>query len=76
MMGGSDVHVLDYYLWGHLAYVVYAVTVTDDQLRYLITFHRVSKFHNNVHIFKTRLRNFLITDAFYCIDEYISTKHV
>ena len=36
----------------------------------------ISKFHNNVHIFKTRLRNFLITSAFYSIDEYISTKHV
>jgi hypothetical protein len=36
----------------------------------------ISKFHNNVHIFKTRLRNFLITNAFYSTDEYISTKHV
>jgi peroxiredoxin len=36
----------------------------------------ISKFHSSVHIFKTRTRNFLATNAFYSIEEFISTIHV
>jgi hypothetical protein len=31
---------------------------------------------DNVNIFKQRFKNFLISNAFYSIDEYISSKHV
>jgi hypothetical protein len=31
---------------------------------------------DNVKVFKRTLKSFLITNAFYSIDEYISTKHV
>jgi hypothetical protein len=45
-------------------------------LRYLNKLPQsISKFHNNVHIFKTRLRNVLVTNGFYSIDECICTKH-
>ena len=36
----------------------------------------ISKFHGSVHIFKTKLRNFLVSNAFYSIEEFISTNHV
>jgi hypothetical protein len=32
----------------------------------------ISKLHNNVHIFKTMLRNYLVKNAFYSIDEFLS----
>jgi hypothetical protein len=35
----------------------------------------ISKFHSNVHIFKTKL-NLLVTNAFYPIEKFISTNHV
>jgi hypothetical protein len=36
----------------------------------------ISRFHNNVHIFKTKLRNFLVTNAFCSIEEFITTNYV
>jgi hypothetical protein len=32
----------------------------------------ISKPHNNIHIFKTMLRNYLVKNAFYSIDEFLS----
>ena len=32
----------------------------------------ISKLHNNIHIFKTMLRNYLVKNAFYSIDEFLS----
>jgi hypothetical protein len=32
----------------------------------------ISKLHNNVHIFKAMLRNFLVKNAFYSSDEFLS----
>jgi hypothetical protein len=32
----------------------------------------ISKLHNNIHIFKTMLKNYLVKNAFYSINEFIS----
>jgi hypothetical protein len=32
----------------------------------------ISKLHNNIHIFKTMLRNYLVKNAFYSVDEFLS----
>jgi hypothetical protein len=32
----------------------------------------ISKRHNNIHIFKTMLRNYLVKNAFYSIDKFLS----
>jgi hypothetical protein len=31
----------------------------------------ISKLHNNIHIFKNMLRNYLVKNAFYSIDEFL-----
>jgi hypothetical protein len=42
-------------------------------LKHLTNFHKnISKFHNNVHIFKILLRNHLVKNAFYSIEEFLS----
>ena len=35
----------------------------------------IIKFHNNIHIFETLLRNYLVKNAFYSIEEFFSTDH-
>jgi hypothetical protein len=36
----------------------------------------IPTFHSNVHIFRTKLKNCLLTNAFYSIEEFISTNNV
>jgi len=35
----------------------------------------IIKFHNSIHIFKTLLRNYLVKNAFYSIEEFLCTDH-
>jgi hypothetical protein len=35
----------------------------------------IFKFHNNIHTFKTLLTDYLVKNAFYSIDEFLSTGH-
>ena len=50
--------------------VSYSSITIFDQLPW-----NIIKFHNNIHIFKTLLRNYLLKSAFCSIEEFLSTDH-